>query len=70
VIERARAIRRLFWRAFCVKNCRAFINLFPAFLAEKDVHKDWYDRLFIDGDVHFSAGGHSLMFRDLAKRLL
>ena len=58
------------WRAFCVKNCRAFINLFPAFFAEREAHKDWYDRLFIDGDVHFSAGGHNLMFRELAKRLL
>jgi len=58
------------WRAFCVENCRAFINLFPAFFAEKDAHEDWYDRLFIDGDVHFSAGGHSLMFRELAGHLL
>jgi hypothetical protein len=58
------------WRAFCVKNCRAFINLFPAFFAEKDVHKDWYDRLFIHGDEHYSAGGHRLMFRELAKHLL
>jgi hypothetical protein len=58
------------WREFCVNNCQGFINLFPAFFAEKDVHQDWYDRLFIHGDVHFSAGGHSLMSRELAKRLL
>src|SRR5205823_580784 len=37
------------WRAFCIEHCRAFINLFPAFFAEKDAHKDWYNRLFIDG---------------------
>ena len=58
------------WRAFCVKNCREFIDLFPAFFAEKDVHKDWYQRLFIYGDEHYSAGGHRLMFRELAKHLL
>jgi lysophospholipase L1-like esterase len=58
------------WRAFCVKNCQEFINLFPAFFAEKDVHKDWYDRLYIHGDAHFSPGGHELMFRELARHLL
>jgi hypothetical protein len=58
------------WRAFCVKNCRSFINLFPAFFAEKDANKNWYERLYIYGDQHFSPGGHELMFRELAKRLL
>jgi hypothetical protein len=58
------------WRAFCVKNCKEFINLFPAFFSEKDAHTDWYDRLFIYGDVHFSVKGHRLMFQELAKRLL
>ncbi len=58
------------WRTFCVKNCKKFINLFPAFFSEKDAHEDWYDRLFIYGDVHFSVEGHKLMFHELAKRLL
>ena len=58
------------WRDFCAKNCKEFIDLFPAFFDEKDAHEGWYERLFIKGDVHFSAEGHRLMFRELAKRLL
>ncbi len=58
------------WKEFCSKNCKAFINLFPAFFAEKDAHADWYTRLFIRGDVHFSAEGHRAMFRAVAKYLL
>jgi len=58
------------WSKFCSRNCKTFINLFPAFFAEKDAHADWYTRLFIRGDVHFSAEGHRLMFRELAKHLL
>jgi hypothetical protein len=56
-------------RDFCVRNCKKFINLFPAFEAEKEAHADWYERLFIFGDFHFSADGHRVMFRELAKEL-
>jgi lysophospholipase L1-like esterase len=58
------------WREFCAENCKAFINLFPAFAAAKQAHDDWYERLFIPGDFHYSAGGHRLMFDELAKQLL
>src|SRR6266536_2933535 len=58
------------WRKFCSKNCKEFINLFPAFFVDKDAQEDWYARLFIDGDIHFSSEGHRLMFRELAKHLL
>jgi hypothetical protein len=58
------------WREFCTTNCKAFINLFPAFFAEKDAHPDWYVRLFIDGDVHFSQAGNRFVFEQVAKRLL
>jgi hypothetical protein len=58
------------WREFCARNCKKFINLFPAFNAEKAAHADWYERLYIFGDFHFSAGGNRLMFRELAKELL
>jgi len=57
------------WREFCQRNCKDFIDLFPAFFAEKDAHADWYQRLFIPGDVHHSEGGHRLMFRALSRRL-
>jgi hypothetical protein len=58
------------WRDFCVGRCKAFINLFPAFFAARDAHADWYERLFIVGDFHYSAGGNELYFRELAKHLL
>jgi lysophospholipase L1-like esterase len=58
------------WRDFCAKNCKAFIDLFPAFFAEKDAHADWYKRLYIPGDVHFSIAGSQVMFRELARHLL
>jgi hypothetical protein len=50
------------WQEFCAKNCKEFINLFPAFFAEKDAHPDWYERLFNRVDVHFSAGGNMYHF--------
>ena len=56
-------------RLLC-QYCREFTNLFTAFFAEKDIHEDWYQRLFIYGDEHYSTGGHRLMFRELAKYLL
>ena len=58
------------WREFCSENCKAFINVFPVFAAAKQAHDDWYERLFIPGDFHYSAGGHRLMFDELAKQLL
>jgi hypothetical protein len=58
------------WREFCAANCKDFIDLFPAFFAEKDAHEDWYKRLFIAGDIHFSAAGNKLIFREVAKRLM
>jgi len=58
------------WRDFCAENCKGFIDLFPAFFAEKDAHEDWYRRLFIASDIHFSAAGNRLIFREVAKRLL
>jgi lysophospholipase L1-like esterase len=58
------------WRELCARNCKKFINLFPAFDAEKAAHPDWYERLYIFGDFHFSAAGNRVMFRELAKELL
>ena len=59
------------WREFCATaGCKRFIDLFPAFFAYKEAHPDWYERLFIAEDVHFSAGGHQLVFRELAAQLM
>jgi hypothetical protein len=58
------------WRDFCPGRCKAFINLFPAFFAVADRDPDWYERLYILGDDHFSIAGNRMMFEELAKRLL
>jgi hypothetical protein len=58
------------WQDFCVKNCKRFINLFPTLFVEKRAHEDWYEQLFIEGDVHFSAEGNKVLFRELSKYLL
>ena len=58
------------WRDFCAANCKAFVDLFPAFFAEKDAHDDWRQRLFIDRDVHLSVAANRLMFEALVKYLL
>jgi hypothetical protein len=58
------------WREFCAKNCRSFIDLFPVFFAFKDAHQDWYERLFILGDFHYSAEGNRLVYQNVADRLL
>jgi hypothetical protein len=58
------------WRDFCVKNCKAFIDLFPLVFAQRDAHSDWYERNYIPGDSHFSPEGNRLLFHELAKHLL
>jgi hypothetical protein len=58
------------WRDFCPTRCKAFVNLFPVFFAAADRDKDWYGRLYILGDDHFSAEGNRMLYEELAKRLL
>ena len=58
------------WREFCAKNCKAFVDLFPALFAQKDAHPDWYQRLFIDGDFHFNAAGNRLIYEEVVKQLV
>ena len=58
------------WRDFCRDRCKDFIDLFPVFFAAADRDKDWYEHLYIFGDVHFSAAGNRIMYEELAKRLM
>jgi acetyltransferase AlgX (SGNH hydrolase-like protein) len=58
------------YRDFCKNNCQEFIDAFPAFFAFKDTHPDWYERLFIEGDVHWTEEGNKLIYEELAKHLL
>jgi hypothetical protein len=55
------------WRGFCRNRCKAFIDLFPAFFAAKEANTDWYERLFIFGDVHYSQAGNALVFQELTR---
>jgi hypothetical protein len=57
------------WRDFCAGRCKAFVDLYPVFFAAADTDKNWYERLYIVGDDHFSAAGNRMMFEQVAKRL-
>ncbi|MGQ0682897.1 hypothetical protein [Bradyrhizobium sp.] len=57
------------WRGFCEKRCKTFINLFPVLFAEAEADRNWYERLYIVGDDHFSAEGNALVAREVEKRL-
>lgn len=58
------------WRRFCSSNCKTFVDLFPAFFAEKAQHPDWPSRLFIPGDFHYSEEGNRVVFDGLKTALL
>jgi hypothetical protein len=58
------------WRDFCPGRCKAFIDLFPVYFEAADSHKDWYERFYIFGDVHFSAAGNRILYEELSKRLI
>ena len=58
------------WRNFCATNCKAFIDTFPAFFAEARAHADWYERLYIEGDNHYSSKGARFLFDVIKRHLL
>jgi hypothetical protein len=58
------------WRDFCAKNCKTFINLFPAMFAVKDARNDWLEHLFIPGDLHYGVAGNKIIYRVVAEQLL
>ena len=58
------------WRKFCETNCTRFIDLFPTVFAEKDNRRNWYENMFIPGDIHYSPEGNRVLFQALAKELM
>lgn len=56
------------WREFCERRCKAFINLFPVFFATSEIDQNWYEKLYIVGDDHFSAAGNAMVAREVANR--
>lgn len=58
------------WKNFCRDRCKDFINLFPVFYREQTASPDWYEHLFIPGDIHFSKLGNELVFHAVAPRIL
>jgi hypothetical protein len=58
------------WRDFCRNRCKAFINLYPPFFAETERDKNWFEHLFILGDLHYSVAGNRFLFQQLEKQLL
>ena len=57
------------WRDLCEKRCKGFINLFPVLFAQAEADGNWYERLYIVCDDHFSAEGNALVAREVEKRL-
>jgi hypothetical protein len=61
------------WRQWCEGKCKRFINLFPAFFAEKDRCRlqpgCWYLNNFIFGDNHYNAAGNALVADALIQSL-
>jgi len=54
------------WRDWCAGKCKRFISVFPEFFAVKDQCPRfqpgcWYLKLFIFGDMHYSAAGNALV---------
>jgi hypothetical protein len=58
------------WSKFCQDHCKAFVSLFPVFFAERDKAPNWYERLFVPGDFHYSEAGNEIIFRAMQDRLL
>jgi hypothetical protein len=58
------------WRDFCAKNCKTFINVFPAMFAVKDARNDWLEYLFIPGDLHYGPEGNKIMYDVVREHLL
>lgn len=58
------------WREFCLSRCKSFIDLFPAFFDAAGRYKDWYERLYIFGDVHFSETGNRILYEELSKKVM
>lgn len=58
------------WSKFCQDHCKEFVNLFPAFFTERDKAPNWYERLFVPGDFHYSEAGNEIIFRAIQDRLL
>jgi len=57
------------WRDFCRSDCKALINLFPAFFRATELNPNWQRDLYIAGDIHLSEAGNELIYRELRKYL-
>src|SRR5262249_39078876 len=50
------------WKSWCKDRCMHFINAFPDFFEyRRRPDFDWYQYLYIEGDIHFNARGHRIM---------
>jgi len=67
--DKASSLQVSHWEEFCVNNCVAFINTFPDFFdASESVGADSFiEKMYIPGDVHFSADGNKFLFESFLK---
>jgi hypothetical protein len=62
------------WQKWCQGKCKRFVSVFPDFYAARDRCPSsqpgcWYSQLFIFGDIHYNAGGNTLVATAVAKSL-
>jgi hypothetical protein len=60
------------WREWCAGRCKAFISLFPDFIAAKNncpwwERGCWYRKNFVFGDFHYNANGNTMVANAVAK---
>ena len=66
--------RVIAWRDWCEGKCKRFISVFPPFFAVKDQcpwanPACWYPKLFLFGDMHYTAAGNALVAAAVIKSL-
>ena len=62
------------FRQWCEGKCKRFVTVLPAFFAAKEQCPPgepgcWYMKLFVFGDIHFSAAGNALVADAVIKSL-
>jgi len=57
-------------RTLCARiACAGVVDAFPAFEAARAAGPDWYETLFLQGDVHYSKAGNALILEVLQETL-
>ena len=66
----AKAVRSRSGGSSARRHCTRFVDLFPVVFAEKDARRNWYEEMFISGDIHYSPEGNRVLYQAIAKELM